>query len=153
MFEPFTTAEDSVAAIQEFLRGEDGRALPQDVQDKAWSFLLPGGPAGTSVSFTVAYFVELMYARKKDVPNSALKLAARCAAYGQMYSVDNLGGERGSNIMQALRRKSGEKAPTGMSWPAAADDPDARDEFISDADRPAPPPEPTPVEPDPALQP
>lgn len=153
MFQPFSTAEDSVSAIQNYLRSEDGLALPQDVLDKAWSFLLPGGPAGTSVSFMVAYFVELMYARRKEVPNSALKLAAQCAAYGQMHSVDNLGGERGSGIMQALRRKSGEKAPSGLSWPVAADDPEPRDEFISDADRPAPPPEPVPAEPDPAPQP
>jgi hypothetical protein len=125
---------DAAAAIQDYMRSTAGRKLPKDIQEQVWEFLRPGG----SVSFAVAYFAELVFARKEEIDdNEALRLAASCAAHGATYHIDNLGGARGAGIMQALRRRSGEKAPTGLTWPAAKDDPEPRVQFVK-AEPPAP---------------
>ncbi len=134
-FVSFSAPDEAAAAIQDFLRSSDGTSMPQDVQDKAWDFLKPGG----SLSFAVAYFAELVYARKADISNKpALQLAAACAALGSMNGIDNLGGARGSGIMQQLRKKSGEKAAVGMGWQTPDDAPEPREQFLSEKDKPKP---------------
>lgn len=124
-FSSYSDPNESADAISAFLRSADGRALPDDVQSIAWSFMGPGG----STSFAVSNFVELIYARMADVTPIALALAASVGAYCNFYAVDDLGGARGRNVIGALRRDSGERAPTGKPWPKRADDPDSRDEF------------------------
>lgn len=125
-FTHYSDPNESVAAVQSFLRSKDGRALPKDVEGQAWGFLKPGG----SVSFAVSNFVELIYARRADVSPIALALAASVGTYCQLYSVDSLGGERGAAVLSALRRDSGEKMPNGRVWAPESDDPPARREFI-----------------------
>jgi hypothetical protein len=133
-YKPFTDPNAALEAIQDFMRSNESKKLPQDVQDRIWKWLRPGNDeTGTSVSFVVAYFAEIIYARKEDIDsNDALRLAASCAAYGQMYNVDNLGGARGGGIIQALRRRSGERAPQGQAWIKADDDPKPRITFVKD---------------------
>jgi hypothetical protein len=127
-FVNYQYADQAAAAIQDFLRKPEGRELPQAIQDKAWELIRPGG----SLSFAVAYFAELIFARKEEVSNAALQLAASCAQVANLHNIDNMGGRRGVGIMMALRRRSGEKAPVGMSWPKAEDDPTPRAQFLSD---------------------
>jgi hypothetical protein len=137
-FQAFTNAEDAVKAIVEYMKTPAFRKLPQDMQDRIWGWMIPGNPeTGTSQSFLATSFAELIYARKEEVEdNEALRLAAGAAAYGNLHSVDSMGGPRGAGIMQALRRRSGEKAPVGLSWPKAADDPDPRQDFLPKSEEP-----------------
>lgn len=125
-FTHYSDPNESAQAVQAFLRSKDGRALPKDVQDRAWGFLAPGG----SISFAVANFVELIYARRADVSPIALALAASVGSYCQLYNVDGLGGERGAGVLSALRRDSGEKMPNGRVWAPESDDPKPRHEFV-----------------------
>jgi hypothetical protein len=131
-FQEFNYSDEAAAAIQDFLRSSEGKKLPEDVQDKAWEFIRPGG----SMNFAVAHFAELLFARAKDIKsNEALQLAASCARVAYLHNIDTLGGRRGVAVMHALRRRSGEKAPEGSKWPPAADDPRPRIQYLPEAEQ------------------
>lgn len=138
-------AEDGAKAIQNFLRSATLADLPRDMQDQAWDLIAPG----QSISFAVAHFAHMVYARQDEVSNDALKLAAACAGVTGTLGIDDMGVDnKGIRMMQAMRRRSGEKAPVGMSWPDAENDPEPRESFKKkvEPDAPLPAPNPTPVE-------
>lgn len=116
----FTRVDEGAGAIQDFLRSKEGRSLPEDVQETVWEYIRPGG----SQAFAVCYFAELIYARTDVKSAEAKRLAARCAEVASAVGVDQMAGGRGREVAMALRRKSGLKAPKGVKWPSAKDDPE-----------------------------
>lgn len=132
-FTAYASAEEGAARIIDFLLDRPD-PLPDDVRDQLREFVKPANVVtGGSVTFTVAYAVELIFASHKtrgDIPASFLEIAAGCAAYCVREGVDNLVGARGSGIMQAIRRDSGEAPPTGLSWPPPEDDPEPWARFV-----------------------
>jgi hypothetical protein len=125
-FETFTRIDEAAGAIQDFLRSKDGQALPEDIQDKAWEMIRPGG----SQAYALIGFAELVFARKNEVNKAANKLAAACAELGAKQAMPDFANGRGDTLSLAMRRRSGEKAPKGMKWPSAKDDPEPKDYFL-----------------------
>jgi hypothetical protein len=136
-FTPCSSAEEGAARIIDFLLDRPD-PLPTDVRDQLREFVKPANAVtGTSISFTIAYAVELANASHKtrgDIPGSFLEIVAGCAAYCLRHSIDNLAGPRGDGIMQALRRDSGEETSPGLAWPDPEDDPDPWARFVPPAD-------------------
>jgi hypothetical protein len=125
-FEQVTRIDEAAGAIQDFLRSKDGQALPEDIQEKAWEMIRPGG----SQAYAVIGFAELVFARKSEVNATANRLAAACALLGATQAMPDLAAGRGEAISMAMRRRSSEKAPKGMKWPSAKDDPDPKEHFL-----------------------
>jgi hypothetical protein len=144
VFEGFQRLDEAAGAIQDYLRSPEGRKLPDDVQDKAWEMIRPGG----SMSFAVPHFAELIYARKDVKDKTAIKLAARCMALNAQTGAEHTAEPRAVAVMNALRRRSGEKAPEGMPWPKAENDLNPLTQYDPDAVKAAaevPGPEPVPA--------
>jgi hypothetical protein len=136
-FVAFTDPGIAWNAVCDFALGPDFAGLDAETKTAIADFL-----KGDSISFCVSNTAEWMYARRATVPTSAKILGASCAAYCvQNLGVDNVSGDRGVGIMQALRRESGEAAPTGLSWPASSADPEPREAFVyKEPVAPSPPP-------------
>lgn len=127
-FTPYAQPDEAAKAIQDLLFDKPD-ALPGDIRTQTRSFLHPG----SSISFAIAYFAELLYARLSEVTDpDALQVGAAAALYGATNYVDNLGGARGQQISLHLRKASGETAPTG-GWKLADPAPEPRENFLATA--------------------
>ena len=118
--------------------------FPEDMRATILEYLEPG----KSVSFAVSEAAEMIFARMKELDKDVILLGAELAMTSAHNRVNNFAddnGKRGRAIAEALRRASGEKAPSGMSWPAKDEDPKPKDLYLppvgASADV-APPPEP-----------
>lgn len=125
IFDDPNTARD---AIEEYSKTEDFGKLDADTKAHITECL-----EGDSVSFCSAYVAEWVYARMDTVvyPQSLISLAASVAAYALKYSVDNIRGDRGHGMVEALRRERGEPHPiSGAAWPHPDADPAPRENYM-----------------------
>jgi hypothetical protein len=103
-----------------------GAELPDDVRAKAVD--LNGTPSAVD---QICGFAELLYARQADVGTPGRKLAAQLALYasgGNQWQ--NMRGGRGEAIAWAMMRRNGYEAPAGVTYQAAADDPEPDARFV-----------------------
>jgi hypothetical protein len=126
---------------------------PNDAWNAIYDYRVNGSPPaaiaahldtflkGDSISFAASNTAELAFALKATAPKPFLLLAANVGTYAMQFGVDNMGGQRGVAIYQALAREAGVTATAGMPWPDPANDPACRAEF----DPAKPPPAPTPA--------
>lgn len=115
-------------AIMDYVFTPDFATLDDDTRSHIKDCL-----KGSSVSFCSAYLAEWVFARMTETkfPQSFISLAAAAGAYCLHYGVDNISGERGAGIVNALRRERGEPYPVvGGAWPKADADPDPRANFV-----------------------
>ena len=124
-------------AIMDYVFTPDFAKLDDDTREHIKDCL-----KGPSVSFCSAYLAEWVFARMGEAkfPKSFISLAAAAGAYCLHYGVDNIAGDRGAGIVNALRRERGEPYPVvGGAWPTAANDPAARPNFTIAEPQPTPP--------------
>ena len=118
-------------AAQELFRytiqNPDG--MPEDVRSQILTMLEPG----KSISFAVAEAAELIFARKSDLAKATVRVGAEMAMTAVHHNISDFAadnGNRGKGILTALRRHSGDKAPTGKSWPSKDEDPDPKEIYV-----------------------
>lgn len=119
-YKPYANADEAFTSIKDFMASDESKAVSSGVKAKVKSILAKATKPNGSVPYTVADFVEYIYATKQGVPEPLFAIAAQAAKFCSNHGVQAVTGKRGEGMIKAMRRRSGEPG----KWPDASDDPE-----------------------------
>lgn len=114
-----------------------------DLPEHLKARLLALTKTGVSPVDLVTGFVRAVWTNRTTLPAKPKRLAIAAAELAQAKGYHEQIEQRAAQIANALHRDLNDDPPSGISWPAKADDPDVDSFYV------APPPEPA-LEPSPA---
>lgn len=124
-------------ALTQTFAVEHGAELPDALREKLIEALAQPSPVDSIVKTG-----ELLYAHRGELAAPAHTLTAQLISFAAMNGWHGLGQDnRGSRIVQAMRRDLGEDHPGGGEWPDPETDPDVSPEFAPAEEPDMPEPE------------
>lgn len=122
MIEPASSFPDLLSNLSRFLM-ENASSLPERTREQVVASI--GHP---SPVVRIVDTAEALYAAKTELTKEGRDIAAQLAQFAAVNGFHGMS-ERGQQIAQAMNRMGGYKAPAGVTWPAADQDPAPLERF------------------------